>query len=75
MIHAARFQQMDSVEPPLYVFGGKADASRPLRIFAVRNIRIGYTHILDIPTYKRPYKERWIEVEAYALVERTPVQQ
>jgi hypothetical protein len=73
MIHAAQSQQMDSVEPPVYSFGGEPRASGPLRLFAVRNVRLGYTHILDIPTYKRPYQERWNEVEAYALAERTPV--
>ena len=73
MIHATQYQQMDSVEPPVYTFGGTPGAAGPLRLFAVRNVRLGYTHLLDIPTYKRPYQERWVEVEAYALAERTPV--
>lgn len=73
MIHAAQSEQMDSVEPPVHIFGGKPPASGQLRFFAVGNVRLGYTHVLDIPTYKRPYEERWNEVEAYALAERTPV--
>jgi hypothetical protein len=73
MIHAVQSQQMDSVEPPVHTFGGEPRASGQLRLFAVRNVRLGYTHILDLPTYNRPYQERWLEVEAYALAERTPV--
>ena len=73
MIHAEQAQQLDSVEPPVYTFGGHRDASRPLRVFAFRHVRVGFAQALDIPTYQRPYEERWGEIEAYALAERTPV--
>jgi hypothetical protein len=73
MIHAEQSQQLDSVEPPVYTFGGDRDGSRPLRVFAFRHVRVGFVQALDIATYQRPYEERWGEVEAYALSERTPV--
>lgn len=73
LIHAEQSQQLDSVEPPIYTFGGGRDPSRPLRFFAVRHVRVGFTQALDIPTYNRPYEERWGEIEAYAFAERTPV--
>ena len=64
---------MDSIEPSIFVFGGAANPSQPRRLFAFRNIRLGFIYILNAPTFRRPYVERWGEVEAYGLAQRTPV--
>lgn len=74
VIHAIQSQQLDSVEPPFRTFGGNPDRSEPLRLFAFRHIRLGLIHVLDAPTYHRPYIERWNEVEAYGLAQRSSVQ-
>ncbi len=72
VIHAIQSQQLDSVEPAAHLFGGPP-SSEPLRLFAFRNVRLGLIHLADTPTYRRPYDERWIEVEAYGLADRHQV--
>jgi hypothetical protein len=73
-IHAIQCQQLDSVEPPVYTFdGGALERSEPHRLFAIRHVRLGFTHLANAPTFKRPYVERWGEVEAYGLAQYTPV--
>ncbi|HEY2828552.1 MAG TPA: hypothetical protein VGJ88_00435 [Thermoanaerobaculia bacterium] len=72
MVHAIQVQQLDSVEPSVHVFGS-SDPSQPRRLFAFRNVRLGFIQMLNAPTFRRPYTERWGEVEAYGLAQRTPV--
>lgn len=72
-IHVIQSQQLDSVEPPLYSFGGDREDDKPLRLFMFRHVRLGFTHLANYPTFERPYGERWGEVEAYGLAEGTPV--
>jgi len=73
VVHAIQQQQLDSVEPPFRTFGGNPDPSEHLRLFAFRHVRLGLVHVLDLPTYRRPYVERWGEVEAYGLAQRSSV--
>lgn len=72
-VHAIQCQQLDSVEPPVYTFGGSIDQSEPRRLFAFRHVRFGFIHLANAPTFRRPYVERWGEVEAYGLAQRTSV--
>lgn len=73
VVHVIQSQQLDSVEPPVYTFGRDRDPSGPRRLFALRHIRLGVTHAMNNFTYERPYQERWGEVEATGLAEKTPV--
>jgi hypothetical protein len=74
IVHVIQNQQMDSVEFPVRTWGRERapDEARPL--FALRHVRLGWTHIANAVTYKRDYGERWGEVEAYWLAEGKPVQ-
>jgi hypothetical protein len=71
VVHAIQNQQMDSVEPSLYTRDRNRTAHR--RLFVFRHVRGGSLHLANVSTYQRPYAERWGEVEAYALAERTRV--
>lgn len=71
MVHAVQVQQLDSVEPSIHDFA--PDSSEPRRFFAFRNVRLGFIHMLNAPTFRRPYDQRWGEVEAYGLAQRTAV--
>lgn len=73
MVHAIQDQQLDSVEPPVYTFGGALDQTKPRPLFAFRHVRLGFIHLLNAPDFRRPYDERWGEVEAYGLAQRRPV--
>ena len=71
MVHAIQAQQLDSVEPSILDLAG--DPSGPRRLFAFRNVRLGFVQMLNWPLSRRPYAKRWEEVEAYGLAQRTPV--
>jgi hypothetical protein len=73
MVHVIQCQQLDSVEPSVYTFGPDSNSAKDRRLFAFRHVRLGFSHLLNGPTFKRPYTERWMEVEAYGLAQRTPV--
>jgi hypothetical protein len=73
MVHVVQGQQLDSVEPSVYTFGPDTDSGKNRRLFAFRHVRLGFSHLLNAPTFRRPYTERWMEVEAYGLAQRTPV--
>jgi hypothetical protein len=69
-VHAVQAQQLDSVDPPAFTIGRKP---RPVRI---RHVRIGAVNLLDNVTWGQvDYGDRWVEVEAYRLVDdRQPPQ-
>jgi hypothetical protein len=73
MVHVIQDQQLDSVEPPVYTFGGTLEPSKPRSLFAFRHIRFGFIHVLDEPELRRPYNRRWNEIEAYGLAQHKPV--
>lgn len=75
MVHAIQFHQIDGVEPPLVTLRRPVADGDGRPLFALRHVRAGFTHLLNVPQDGRDYADRWFEVEAYWLAEETPVQQ
>lgn len=73
MVHVIQSQQIDSVETPVWSFGGDSDGSQPGRLFAFRHVRAGFVHAANLPTFNRRYENRWGEIEAWGLAEKKPV--
>jgi hypothetical protein len=67
-VHAVQALQLDSVEPPLLTF------PRGSRWIRLRHIRAGAVHLSDNLFHgQRPYRDRWVEIEAYRLtLDREP---
>lgn len=74
MVHAVQQQQFDSVEAPQWTFGGDDRPRDQRKLFAFRHINVGYVHAIEGFALSRDYADRWNEVEAYWLADKTPVQ-
>jgi hypothetical protein len=63
-VHAIQALQLDSVEPPAFTLG------RNRQPFRIRHVRAGAVNLTDNLFWgSRAYDERWVEIEAYRLVD------
>jgi hypothetical protein len=69
-VHAIQALQLDSVEPPALILG------RNRQPFRIRYVRAGAVNLTDNVSWgQRAYDQRWVEIEAYRLVDdRKPPQ-
>ena len=75
MVHVIQFHQVDAIEPPLLTLAKEPASGEARPLFVFRHVRAGFTHLLNFTQDRRNYADRWHEVEAYWLADKTPVRE